>query len=110
MSLSEDAYNGKLALNGGQVEPSPPPEENHNTHEQTDITPSKIANEHRAPPAWLERETSQGSFKVKLPPVTVPVNKKRKKHHSNKRENSKGKLNAAIEPVQEEVMRQNENA
>ena len=111
MSLSEDTYNGELALNGGQVEPRPQPEENHNTREQADITPAnKAANEHQAPPAWLERQTSQGSFKVKLPPVTAPGNKKKKKHHRNPRQNSKGKLNAAIEPVQEEMMRENVNA
>jgi len=110
MSLSEDTHKSELATNAVQVKSSPPAEENHNIHEQTDTIPDKAANEHRALPAWLDKESNQRPSKVKLPPVAASANKKRKRHTKNPRENSKGKLNTAIEPVQEEVMASNVNA
>lgn len=111
LSLSEDTHNSELIINSGaQVGRSPTPEENHDAHDHADIIPNKTPNEHRATPAWLERKASQGSAKVKLPPVSASVNKKKKKHHKKSRENGKGKTNAAIEPVQEEAKTPNVDA
>ena len=98
MSLSEDTQNGELAINGAHVTSTPTNEEKHNT---LDVKPNKVDNEHRAPPAWLDKETKQGSSKLRLPPVTAQANKKRRRH-TNSRDKSKVKLNAAIRPVQEE--------
>ena len=104
LSLSEDTHNSEVIINSrAQVgRRSPTPDENHDAHDQADIISNKATNEHRATPAWLERKSSQGSAKVKLPPVSASVNKKKKKHHRNPRDNSKAKTNAAIEPVHEE--------
>lgn len=111
MSVSEDTHTSELATNGVRVKSTLPPDENRNKQEKGDVTPNKATSEHRAAPAWLDKETNQGPSKLKLPPVTVPGNKKRKgQQHRNPGQNSKGKLNVAIEPVQEEVMESNANA
>lgn len=115
MSLSDDR-SSQLAVDGDNIKYSHVSEKNapHESDEQADTKPSgtcPTAREHC--PAWLSKEPREGSAKVKLPPVTVPANKKRKqKRVLNKipRQNSKGKLNAVIEPLQEETNESNVNA
>ena len=115
MSLSDDPTNRQLAVDGDNIECSPVSEKNapRESDEQADVKPSgtcPTAREHC--PAWLSKEPTEGSAKVKLPPVTVPANKKRKQKrvlNKNPRQNSKGKLNAAIEPLQEETNESNAN-
>lgn len=118
MSLSDDTTNSQLAVDGDNVKSSPPSEENahHESNEQADVKPSgtcKTASDQSPSPAWLSKEPSRWPAKVKLPPVTVPANKKRKQKrvpNKNPRENSKGKLNIAIEPLQEETNESNVHA
>ena len=115
MSLSDDP-SSQLAVDGGNIKYSHVSEKKapHESDEQADAKPSgtcPTAREHC--PAWLSKEPSEGSAKVKLPPVTVPANKKRKqKRVLNKipRQKSKGKLNAVVEPLQEETNESNANA
>ena len=104
MSLSDDPTSRQLAVDGDNIECSPVSEKN--APRESD----EQAREHC--PAWLSKEPTEGSAKVKLPPVTVPANKKRKQKrvlNKNPRQNSKGKLNAAIEPLQEETKESNAN-
>lgn len=107
MSLSDDTTN---------VKPGLASEENvhHGSNEEATVKPNGTYSEPRCPsPAWLSREPSQGSAKIKLPPVTIPVNKKRKHQrvtNKNPKQNSRGKLNTAIEPLQEETNESNVNA
>lgn len=120
MSISEDTSNSQSAVEGVNVKSSLPSEENprrahQDTNGQADVTPNgtiKTTNGHGLSPAWLSMEHNQGPTKVKLPPVTVPGNKKRKpKRVTNKtpRQSSKGKLhvNTSIEPLQEETTESN---
>ena len=105
MPESEDKKITEGTTNGAVIESSQSAEETQNAHEKVDVK-----SELRAPPAWLQKETNQGSSKVKLPPVTVAhVNKKRKRHSRNSRENSRVKLNSTIEPVPEELPNLNVN-
>ena len=114
MSLSDDTTNSQLALNGATVKQNV---HHDSTNGEAVVTPDgtlNTASEPRCPsPAWLSREPSQSSAKVKLPPVTIPVNKKKKQKrdtNKNPKHNSKGKLNVAIEPLHEESNEPNVNA
>ena len=115
MALSDDPNSRHLVEDGDNVKCSPVSEKNapHESDEQADAKPSGTFPTAREQcPAWFSKEPTEGSAKVKLPPVTVPANKKRKqKRVLNKipRQNSKGKLNAAIEPLQEETNESNAN-
>ena len=116
MSLSDDTNNSHLAVDGGDVKSNLPFEGNdnqafHNANGQAHLTPNgadKTVSEGSPSPAWLSKDHNPpGPSKVKLPPVTVPVNTKRKhKRITNKnlnKQGSRGKLSTAIEPLQEEA-------
>ena len=107
MPESEDKKITEGTINGAVTESSQSAEETQNAHEKVD---DNLKSELRAPPAWLQMETNQGSSKVKLPPVTeAHVNKKRKRHSRNSRQNSRVKMNSTIEPVPEELPNLNVN-
>lgn len=107
MPESEDKNITEGMINGAVIESSQSAEETQNAHEKVD---DNLKSELRAPPAWLQKETNQGSSKVKLPPVTdAHVNKKRKRHSRNSRQNSRVKMNSSIEPVPEELPNLNVN-
>ena len=114
MSLSDDPTNSNSAMDGDNIKCIPASEKNapHESNEQADVKPSgtcPAAKEQS--PAWLSKEPTEGSAKVKLPPMTVPANKRKQKRVLNKKQtqNSKGKLNRAIEPLQEETNESNAN-
>lgn len=116
MSHSDDPTNSQPAVDGDNIECSPVSEKNapHESDKQADVNPSgtcPTAREHC--PTWLSKEPTEGSAKIKLPPVTVPANKKRKQKrvlNKNPRQNRKGKLTTVIEPLQEETNESNVNA
>ena len=118
MSVSDVPTNSQPAVDGDNIECNPVSEKNapRESDEKALIKPSgpcPTAREHC--PAWLSKEPTEGSAhtKVKLPPVTVPANKRRKHKrvlNKNLGQNSKGKLNTAIEPLQEETNESNANA
>ena len=112
MSLSDDPINSQLAVDDDNTKCSPVSEKSA-PDEQADVNPSGTSPTAREYcPAWLSKEPTEGSAKVKLPPVTVAANKKRKQKrvlNKNPRQNSKGKLNAAIEPLREETNESNAN-
>lgn len=119
MSLSAGTTNTQFAVDGVTVKPTLAPEENayHASNREAVVTPKDThetaSGPRYPPPAWLSREPSQESGKIKLPPVTVPAKKKTKQQKvTNKtpKHNSKGKLNTAIEPLQEETNESNVNA
>lgn len=96
MSVSDDASNRKLATGSGNSKSKLLPKENGNDASQN-------AND-RAPVSKTEHDP--GPKRIKLPPVTVPENAKRKQKritNKNLKQGSKGKLNTAIEPLQEET-------
>ena len=107
MLESEDKKITEGTINGPVIESSQSAEETQNAHEKAD---ENLKSELRGPPAWLQKETNQGSSKVKLPPVTeAHVNKKGKRHSRNSRQNSRVKMNSSIEPVPEELPNLNVN-
>ena len=116
MSVSDDPTYSQPAVDGDNIECSPVSEKNapSESDEQAEVKRSgtcPTAREHC--PAWLSKEPTEGSAKVKLPPVTVPANKRRKHKrvlNKNLTQNRKGKLNTAIEPLQEETNESNADA
>ena len=115
MSVSDDPTNSQLAVDSDNVKCSPVSETNapHESDKQVDVKPSGTCPTDREHcPAWLSNEPTEGTAKVKLPPVTIPANKKRKQKrvlNKNPTQNSKGKLTTAIEPLQEETNESNVN-
>lgn len=116
MSLSEDPTNSQLAVDSDTVKCSPASEKKalHRSREQADVQPrGACPTDKEDCPAWLSEEPTEGSAKVKLPPVTIPANKKRKQKrvlNKNPGQKSKGKLNIAIEPLKEETNESNVHA
>ena len=115
MSVSDDASNRKLATGSGNCKSKLLPKENGNDASQnandrvpvsTDDANKGLSMENSSP-AWLSKtEHDPGPKRIKLPPVTVPENAKRKQKritNKNLKQGSKGKLNTAIEPLQEET-------
>ena len=115
MSVSDDASNRKLATGSGNSKSKLLPKENGNDASQNvnDRVPvstdgaNKGLSMENSSPAWLSKtEHDPGPKRIKLPPVTVPENAKRKQKritNKNLNQGSKGKLNTAIEPLQEET-------
>lgn len=115
MSVSDDASNRKLATGSGNSKSKLLPKENGNDASQNanDRVPvstdgaNKGLSMENSSPAWLSKtEHDPGPKRIKLPPVTVPENAKRKQKritNKNLKQGSKGKLNTAIEPLQEET-------
>ena len=114
MSLSDDPTHSQLAVDSDTVKSSPASEKKalHRIREQADAQPCGTCPTEDCP-AWLSKEPTEGSAKVKLPPVTIPANKKRKQKrvlNKNPGQSSKGKLNTAIEPLKEETNESNVHA
>ncbi|XP_022779945.1 adhesion G protein-coupled receptor L4-like [Stylophora pistillata] len=114
MSVSDDANNGNLATGSGRVKSNLALEENgskasQNVNDQAPVTSScasKTLSVESSSPAWLSKKHDPGPKRIKLPPVTVPETAKRNHKRikdKNFKQKSKGKLNSAIEPLQEET-------